>query len=79
MIVVDVDMKGISNTNFDLDKQEREAVLNEIFPPRILKDYQLLASIHPELLEVAPRISKSQTIQNAIIKMARQLLKIKGS
>ena len=72
-------MKGISNTNFDLDKQEREAVLNELFPTRFLKDYKLLASINPELLEVAPRISKSRTIQNAIIKLACQLLKIKGS
>ena len=78
IIVVDVDMKGISNTNFELDKKEREAVLKELFPERILKDYQLLASIHPELLEYAPRISKSQTIQNVIIKLSRLLLKIKG-
>ena len=76
--VVDVDMKGISNTNFELDKKEREAVLRELFPERILEDYRLLASIHPDLLEVAPRISKSQTIQNAILKLVRQLLKIKG-
>ena len=77
-IVVDVDMEGISNTNFELDKKEREAVLKELFPERILEDYKLLASIHPDLLEVAPRISKSQTIQNAILKLARQLLRIKG-
>ena len=77
-IVVDVDMEGISNTNFELDKKEREAVLRELFPERILEDYRLLASIHPDFLEVAPRISKSLTIQNAILKLARQLLKIKG-
>lgn len=76
-IVVDVDMKGISNTNFSLDMQEREAVLRELFPERVLKDYQLLSSIHPDILEVAPRISKSQKIQNAILKLACQLLKIK--
>lgn len=76
--VVDVDMKGISNINFELDKKEREAVLSELFPARVLKDYRLLASINPELLEVAPRISKSQKIQNAILKMACQLMKIKG-
>lgn len=77
-IVVDVDMKGISNTNFELDKKEREAVLRELFPERVLKDYQLLASIHPDMLKVAPRISKSQIIQKAIMKLAYQLLKIKG-
>ena len=78
LIVVDVDMKGISNTNFELDKKEREAVLSELFPERVLKDYQLLASIQPDLLKVAPRISKSQTIQKAILKLTYQLLKIKG-
>lgn len=77
-VVVDVDMKGISNTNFELDRKERELVLKELFPERVLKDYQLLASIHPDLLNLAPRISKSQTIMKAIIKLAQQLLKIKG-
>ena len=77
-IVVDFDMKGISNTNSTLDRQEREAVLRELFPDRILKDYQLLASIHPDLLEVAPRISKSQTIKKTILRLAYQLLRLKG-
>ena len=76
-VVVDVDMDGISNTNFELDKKEREAVLKELFPERILADYKLLASIHPDLLEVAPRISKSQTIQNVLLALARLLLKIR--
>jgi glycosyltransferase involved in cell wall biosynthesis len=78
IIVVDVDMTGISNTNITLDHQERESVLKELFPERILKDYYLLASIHPDLLEIAPRISKSQHIRRIIIKIARQLLKIRG-
>lgn len=78
LIVVDVDMNGISNTNYELDKEEREAVLRELFPERVLQDYQLLASIHPDVLKVAPRISKSQKIQKAILKLAYQLLKIKG-
>lgn len=77
-IVVDVDMTGISNTNIALDHQERESVLKELFPERILKDYHLLASIHPDLLEIAPRVSKSQHVLKAIIKLARQLLKIRG-
>ena len=76
-IVVDVDMKGISNTNFELDKQEREAVLKELFPERVLKDYQLLASIHPEWLEVAPRISKSQIVMKVLCALGRLLVNIK--
>jgi hypothetical protein len=76
-IVVDVDMKGISNTNFELDKQEREVVLKELFPERVLKDYQLLASIHPEWLEVAPRISKSQIVMKVLCALGRLLVNIK--
>lgn len=77
-VVVDVDMKGISNTNFDLDKQEREAVLRELFPERVLKDYQLFASIHPELLNIAPRICKSDTILKVITRISKFLLWIRG-
>ena len=77
-IVVDVDMKGISNTNFELDKREREAVLKELFPERVLKDYQLLTSIHPKLLQFAPRVSKSQTICRLVIRLSQLLLRIVG-
>ena len=77
-IIVDVDMEGISNTNFELDRKEREQVLKELFPPRVLEDYKLFASIHPDLLDMATRISKSQTIKHAMIKLADQLLRIKG-
>jgi glycosyltransferase involved in cell wall biosynthesis len=76
-IVVDVDMKGISNTNSELDKKERQDVLCELFPERVLQDYQLLASIHPDVLKVAPRISKSQKIQKAVLKLACQFLRIR--
>lgn len=76
-VVVDVDMKGISNTNFELDKQERDAVLRKLFPERVLQDYQLLASIHPGLLEIVPCISKSQTITKILLVLARLLLKMK--
>ena len=33
------DMKGISNTNVELDKEERRFVLNELIVPKILSDY----------------------------------------
>lgn len=77
-IVVDVDMGGVSNTNPELDRKERQIVLQELFPERILNDYRLLASIHPQMLEMATRISKSQTILYFIIKLSRLLLRIKG-
>ncbi len=71
-------MNGISNTNIKLDRQERESVLRELFPDRILEDYRLLGSIHPDLLKIAPRISKSQKIRKSVLKLVSPLLKIKG-
>jgi glycosyltransferase involved in cell wall biosynthesis len=78
LVVVDVDMCGISNTDIELNWKEREEALQELFPERILKDYQLFASIHPNMLELAPRINQSRSIQKIIIKLANLLLRIKG-
>ena len=76
-IVVNVDMSGISNSNKVLNNQEREAVLNELLPERILADYKLLMSIHPDLLANAQRITKSHSVRKSIIKIANILLKLK--
>ena len=76
-IVVDVDMNGISNTAIDLNRREREAVLRELLPERILTDYHLLMSIHPDLLQISPRVTKSQSIRKSIVKLAKILLSIK--
>ena len=76
-IVVNVDMSGISNSNKVLNNQERETVLNELLPERILADYKLLMSIHPDLLANAQRITKSQSVRKSIIKIANILLKLK--
>lgn len=78
IVVVDVDMTGISNTAYDLNRKERESVLKELLPERILKDYDLLSSIHPDILSIAPYISKSQKIRKIIYLLAKLLLKVKS-
>jgi hypothetical protein len=78
IVVVDVDMTGISNTNINLDRKERKDVLQDILPERILQDYILLASIHPDILKVAPRLTKSRSIRKLILRLVLFLLKIKG-
>ena len=77
-IVVDVDMSGISNTNIELNNREREYVLHELFPERVLDDYRLLASIHPNLLAASQQITKSQTIRKIIVNLAKILLRLKN-
>lgn len=78
LVVVDVDMTGISNTNYELNRNEREAVLKELLPKRIIEDYKYLGSIHPDVLSISSRISKSQSIRKIIVILAKLLLKIKG-
>ena len=78
LVVVDVDMTGISNTNYELNRNEREAVLKELLPKRIIEDYKYWGSIHPDVLSISSRISKSQSIRKIIVILAKLLLKIKG-
>lgn len=78
IVVVDVDMTGISNTNYELNKNERETVLKELLPKRIIEDYKHFGSIHPDMLSISFRISRSQSIRKIIVTLAKVLLKIKG-
>lgn len=77
-IVVDVDMTGISNTERQRNNQERESVLRELLPERILTDYKKYGSIHPDLLNVSSRITKSQKLRKCLVYISRILLKFKG-
>lgn len=55
IIVADMDLEGISSTNPELSLQERTKVLESMFPPRVLEDYELLKQINgsPLLKSVA--------------------------
>ena len=41
IIIADFDFNGISQTNFELHKQERWSVLKSMFPQRVLDDYMM--------------------------------------
>jgi len=67
MIVADYDTSGISTNSNGLLPKEREQILKEMFPPRILSDYQRLYPVDDELLDQA--LLLTQTIR------ARKLVK----
>ncbi len=77
-IVVDVDMNGISNTNGELDKKEREQVLKDLLPERILKDYRSIAVINSDLLKMISRLNKSRFLSKLIIQISNVLMKSKN-
>ncbi len=76
-IVVDVDMNGLSNTNWDLDRKERDIVLNELLPRRILDDYKILSMINPDLVDISVKLSQSEHLMRFIIWLSNMLLQIK--
>jgi len=51
VIVADYDTSGISSNSKGLLPKERELILKEMFPPRIIADYQRLYPVDDELLD----------------------------
>lgn len=51
VIVADYDTGGISTNSNGLLPKEREEILKEMFPPRIIADYQRLYPVDDELLD----------------------------
>ena len=51
VIVADYDTSGISTNSNGLLPKEREQILKEMFPPRIIADYQRLYPVDDELLD----------------------------
>lgn len=78
LIVADIDIEGISHTNDELCKIEREKVLNEFFPPRVLSDYEMMKNIEgsPLLESVAYFNRNSTRFQIIIANMLKLITKI---
>jgi hypothetical protein len=66
-IVADYDIGGISANSNGRLHQDKDAILKELFPPRIVADYQRLAYIDDELIDQSRLLT--QTVK------ARKLVK----
>ena len=68
LVIADIDIEGISHTNEELCKVERQKVLNEFFPPRVLSDYEMMKNIEGSpLLESVVYLNKNSTRLQIII------------
>ena len=74
--IVKVESGGISETQHQLDSQERNAVLHELLPPRILCDYIRLAKADSPLLELTPELNKTVGKQRLVYRFAEFLLRL---
>ena len=76
-IIADYDTNGISS-NYELYKTERQRFLKELFPPRVLQDYEsMYTSNEVSLVALLPHFKDSPTIQRWIYRLANFLIKIK--
>lgn len=58
IVIADYESGGISTNSNGLLPKERQLILNELFPPRIIADYQRLAPVDDELLDQSLLLTK---------------------
>ena len=76
-IIANYDLHGISS-NKEIVKKEQKKMLEELFPPRILKDYeQMFTSGEVPLVKLLPELKKSPRIQCYVYQFASLLLSCK--
>lgn len=66
VIIADYDTSGISTNSNGLLPKEREQILQEMFPPRIISDYQRLAPVDDELLDQSILLTQTIRARNLV-------------
>ena len=72
--IADYESGGISTNSNGLLPMERELILKELFPPRILADYQRLVPVDDELLDQALLLTKTSGIRKLVKGLTRVIL-----
>ncbi len=76
VIVADYDTSGISTNSNGLLPKERELILKELFPPRIIEDYQRLTPVDDELLNQSLLLTKTVGARKLIKFISNIILKL---
>lgn len=71
------DINGISSSNTQLMQEEKKKVLEELFPPRILADYQHIKDCECKTSILAPLLRKNYYIDKLLYTLGSFLLKLK--
>ena len=76
VIVADYDTSGISTNSNGLLPKEREQILKEMFPPRILADYQRLYPVDDELLDQALLLTQTIGARKLVKRFSNLILRL---
>lgn len=78
-IVADYDFNGISIKNSKLTQEERKKVLRELYPVRILMDYEkMYTDEEVPLLTLVPQLKNSYLLQRIVFHFTMLLLKLRS-
>lgn len=75
-IVADYDTSGISSNSNGLLPKERELILKELFPPRIVADYQRLTPVDDELLDQALLLTQTVGARKLVKRVSNFVLRL---
>lgn len=76
VVVCSFDTTGISNTNTEWAAKERDQIISESLPPRIIKDYERYQDKECEMLDLIPRFKYTRTINRIITGFAKLVLSL---
>lgn len=76
VIVANYDTSGISTNSNGLLPKEREQILKEMFPPRILSDYQRLYPVDDELLDQALLLTQTIGARKLVKRFSSLILRL---
>ena len=76
-IIANYDLTGMSSTQSTLHAEERRKVMSELFPERILKDYEhLYTESEMPLVSLLPKLKQRGRVQKIIYLFAKYLIKM---
>ena len=76
VIVADYDITGISSNSKGLLPKEREQILKELFPPRIIADYQRLYPVDDELLDQSLLLTQTVGARKWVKRFSNLILRL---
>ena len=76
--VAKYDLNGLSSDNPQLMREEKERVLNDLFPPRILDDYKMMKASECLTQTLTPMLRDNYGIDKILFRIGKFLLKFKG-
>ena len=76
VVVADYDITGISTNSNGLLPKEREQILKELFPPRIIADYQRLYPVDDELLDQSLLLTQTVGARKWVKRFSNLILRL---